>query len=57
LPEQQKTAFVLAFIEQLPRQEIADVMNLSLKATESLLQRAKVSLRKELAVFYEQEKD
>ncbi len=57
LPEQQKTAFVLAFVEQLPRQEVADIMKLSLKATESLLQRAKGTLRKELALFYEQEKD
>jgi len=48
LPTTQKTAFILGYIEQLPRQEIADIMEVSLKAVESLLQRAKVNLRKEL---------
>lgn len=52
LPEQQKTAFILSFIEELPRQEVATVMDLSLKAVESLLQRAKVNLRKKLDDFY-----
>ncbi|MCC6279630.1 MAG: RNA polymerase sigma factor [Saprospiraceae bacterium] len=52
LPEQQKTAFILSFIEELPRQEVATVMDLSLKAVESLLQRAKVNLRKKLDEFY-----
>ena len=52
LPEQQKTAFILSFIEELPRQEVAVVMELSLKAVESLLQRAKVNLRKKLDDFY-----
>ena len=44
LPPQQKTAFVLSFVEELPRQEVADIMQMSLKAVESLLQRAKVSM-------------
>ena len=48
LPENQKTAIILSFIEDLPRQEVADVMELSLKAVESLLQRAKKNLRKQL---------
>lgn len=52
LPEQQKTAFILSFIEALPRQEVADVMQLSLKALESLLQRAKANLRERLDDFY-----
>ena len=52
LPEQQKTAFILSFIEELPRQEVADVMELSLKAVESLLQRAKANLRERLDDFY-----
>jgi RNA polymerase sigma-70 factor (ECF subfamily) len=52
LPEQQKTAFILSFIEELPRQEVADVLQLSLKAVESLLQRAKANLRKQLDNFY-----
>ena len=46
LPDQQKTAFLLSFIEELPRQEAADIMGISLKALESLLQRAKKNLRK-----------
>lgn len=52
LPEQQKTAFILSFMEMLPRQEVADVMQLSLKAVESLLQRAKANLRKRLDDFF-----
>lgn len=52
LPEQQKTAFILSFVEDLPRQEVADVMQLSLKAVESLLQRAKANLRTRLEDFY-----
>ncbi|MEL6945434.1 MAG: RNA polymerase sigma factor [Bacteroidota bacterium] len=52
LPEQQKTAFILSFIEQLPRQEVADIMETSLKAVESLLQRAKANLRKKLEKRY-----
>ena len=48
LPEQQKTAFILSFVEDLPRQEVADIMQVSLKAVESLLQRAKANLRARL---------
>lgn len=49
LPEQQKTAFILSFVEDLPRQEVADIMETSLKAVEALLQRAKKNLRLKLA--------
>lgn len=52
LPESQKTAFILSFIEEMPRQEVADVMETSLKAVESLLQRAKQNLRKKLENLY-----
>lgn len=52
LPEQQQTAFVLSFVEALPRQEVADIMEISLKAVESLLQRAKANLRARLDHFY-----
>ncbi len=48
LPEQQKTAFILSFMEELPRQEVADIMQTSLKAVEALLQRAKANLRSRL---------
>ncbi len=49
LPEQQKTAFLLSFVEDLPRQEVAEVMEITLKAVESLLQRAKSNLRSRLS--------
>lgn len=52
LPAQQKTAFILSFVEELPRQEVADIMETSLKAVESLLQRAKKNLRLELGKLY-----
>ncbi|TXF86297.1 RNA polymerase sigma factor [Neolewinella aurantiaca] len=45
LPDRQKTAFVLSYVEELPRQQVADIMGLSLKAVEGLLMRAKKSLR------------
>ena len=41
----QKMAFVLSYIEGLPRNEVAQIMDLSLKAVESLLQRAKKNMR------------
>lgn len=52
LPDSQRTAFILSFVEELPRQEVADIMEISLKATESLLQRAKNNLRKKLKTLY-----
>ncbi|MEZ4919992.1 MAG: RNA polymerase sigma factor [Saprospiraceae bacterium] len=48
LPETQKTAVILSYVEDLPRQEVADIMGTSRKAVESLLQRAKKSLREKL---------
>ena len=45
LPDRQKTAFVLSYVEELPRQQVAEVMGLSLKAIEGLLMRAKKGLR------------
>ena len=52
LPSNQKTAFILSYIEELPRQEVADIMENSLKAVESLLQRAKQNMRSELENMY-----
>lgn len=52
LPDKQKTAFILSFVEELPRQEVADIMEMSLKALESLLQRAKANLRIKLQKYY-----
>ena len=53
LPDNQKTVFILAHIEELPQKNIAEILNLSIKAVESLLQRAKVNLRKKLGAIYE----
>ena len=54
LPDTQKTAFILSYVEQLPRQEVADVMETSLKAVESLLQRGKKKMRVILGDMYHQ---
>ena len=51
LPEQQKSAFLLSQVEDLPQKEIAVIMDVSEKAVESLIQRAKVNLRKKLEIF------
>lgn len=53
LPPNQKTVFVLAHIEELPQKEIAEIMGMTLKAVESLLQRAKGNLRKKLGDVYD----
>lgn len=52
LPDAQKTAFILSFVEELPRKQVANIMETSLKAVESLLQRAKKNLRKILEKNY-----
>ena len=56
LPENQKAVFVLSQIEELPQREIAEILNVSVKAMESLLQRAKANLRVKLAPVYERRK-
>lgn len=53
LPENQKSAFVLAKIEQLSYVEIAQILNLSVPAVESLLVRARQKLRELLGNFYQ----
>lgn len=55
LPDKQKMVFTLAHVEELPQKEIADILNLSVKAVESLLQRAKANLRKKLGAIYTKE--
>ncbi|TRX49028.1 RNA polymerase sigma factor [Fulvivirga sp. M361] len=52
LSEHQKTAFILTQIEGLPQKEVAEIMNQTRKSVESLVQRAKVNLRKELEKYY-----
>lgn len=54
LSNSQRTAFILAFLEDMPQKEVANIMNLnSVKALESLLQRAKQNLRKILENEYD----
>lgn len=48
LPENQKTALILNKIEHQSQAEIAEIMELSPKAVESLIQRAKANLEKKL---------
>ncbi|WP_308910994.1 sigma-70 family RNA polymerase sigma factor [Pseudokordiimonas caeni] len=45
LPERQQTAVVLTYFEELTNQEAADVMEIHVKAFESLLVRARKSLK------------
>jgi RNA polymerase sigma-70 factor (ECF subfamily) len=49
LPETQKTAIILTKIEGLPQQEVADLMDKSVKSIESLVQRAKITIAKKIA--------
>ena len=48
LPESQWTALILKHLDDLPQKEIAGIMQLTVKAVESLLQRAKQNLEKKL---------
>lgn len=48
LPERQKTALILSKFEKLPQKEIAEILELTPKAVESLIGRAKNNLRKVL---------
>lgn len=46
LPGQQKAALLLRYLDDLPQREIADTLQVSEKAVESLLQRGKANLEK-----------
>jgi RNA polymerase sigma-70 factor, ECF subfamily len=48
LPENQKTAIILSKIEDRTQKEVAEIMNISIKAVESLLQRAKQTIQKKI---------
>ena len=52
LPEQQKTAFILSQVEGLSYKEISEVMEKQSGAIDSLIQRAKQNLRKELQNYF-----
>lgn len=56
LTDNQKTVLILSKIEQKSQQEIAEILRLSPKAVESLLQRAKTALVKKLETAKENEK-
>lgn len=55
IPEKQQIAFTLHKLEGLSYQEIADIMNTTLYAVESLMQRAKNNLKKVLEKTYKHE--
>ena len=54
LPEKQRDAFVLTKIEQMSQREAAEVLQITEKALESLMQRAKENLRKLLSDVYDE---
>lgn len=53
IPENQRIAFTLHKLEGQSYQEVADIMNTTLYAVESLMGRAKANLKKELSKFYQ----
>ena len=53
LPEKQRIALVLARIEGFSYAEVAEIMELSATAVDSLIQRARNRLRKRLASYYQ----
>lgn len=48
LPDRQRTALNLCFFEGLSNQEAADIMNLNLKALQSLIMRGKTNIKNKL---------
>ena len=52
LVEKQQTAFILSYVEGLPRKEVAAIMDTTLKSVEGLLQRAKANLKNEIMRMY-----
>jgi len=53
LPENQKAAFTLSKYEEMSYAEIAEILNTSSSAVDSLIQRAKSNLKKRLYHYYE----
>lgn len=51
LPERQRTALNLCFGEELSNQEAAEVMGVQLKALQSLIMRAKATLRERMKAY------
>ena len=46
LPDRQRAAIILTYYEELPNIEAANVLDMNIKAFESLLHRARAALRK-----------
>ncbi|MEO6253675.1 MAG: RNA polymerase sigma factor [Ferruginibacter sp.] len=57
IPEKQRIAFTLNKLEGQSYQEVAEIMNTSLYAVESLMGRAKTNLRKALSSYYHNNTD
>ncbi len=57
IPDKQRTAFTLHKLEGQSYQEVAEIMNTTLYAVESLMGRAKANLRKELKKYYDNIKE
>jgi RNA polymerase sigma-70 factor, ECF subfamily len=55
LPEKQRLAVVLRRYEELPYEQLCEILKISLPAVKSLLFRARAELRKQLAQFLETE--
>lgn len=53
IPDKQRIAFTLHKLEGQSYQEVAEIMNTTLYAVESLMGRAKANLRKELKKYYD----
>ena len=51
LPERQRTALNLCFDEGVSNQEAADIMGMNLKALQSLLMRAKTTLKERMKSY------
>lgn len=54
LPENLKTAFILTKIDGLSNPEVAEIMQISISAVESLVFRAKNTLKEKLSIFFEE---
>jgi len=54
LPENQKTAFILAKVDGLSNPEVAEIMEMSISAIESLVFRAKNNLKEKLSNKFEE---
>lgn len=53
LPENQRVAFTLIRVQGMKYEEVCEIMEMKLKAVESLVSRAKENLKKKLDSYYE----